>query len=79
MNAGQTSGSVSAYRGGLAGVDVADDHDVDVRLLLLAGGSSVLPSRERAIAMSKPATVITYPILAVVLRCCGKVEQATCA
>ena len=58
---------------------MADDHDVDVSLLLLAGGSSVLTSRERAIAMSKATMVITYPILAVVLRCCGKVEQATCA
>lgn len=36
---------VSAYRGGLAGVDVANDHDVDVVLLLLAGGLSVLLSR----------------------------------
>lgn len=36
---------VSAYRGRLAGVDVADDHDVDVVLLLLTGALSVLLSR----------------------------------
>ena len=59
---------------------MADDHDVDVRLLLLAVGWLALPLRERAIVMSEAAMVmITYPILAVVLRCCGKVEQATCA
>lgn len=67
---------LSAYRGGLAGVDVADDHDVDVVLLLLAGGLSVLLSRGPAM---KAAIMVTYPILAVVLRCCEGVEQATCA
>jgi hypothetical protein len=43
-----------AGRSRLAGVDVADDHDVDVSFLLLAHFDGCL-------------------------RCCGKVEQATCA